>query len=73
MVENKIQHEISQARKSDMNNWYTLEFFRYHQIMSGKLPSKKGHGGTGGQLAKYEAAVCPGDKEGQCHPGLCQE
>jgi len=26
-----------------------------------------------GQLAEYEPAVCPGDQEGQWHPGLDQE
>jgi len=39
----------------------------------GKLPSKKGPWGVGGQLAEHEPAVCPGGQEGQGHPGLYQE
>ncbi|GAB0210307.1 mitochondrial enolase superfamily member 1 [Grus japonensis] len=41
--------------------------------VAGKLPSRKGPGGIGQQLAEYEPTVCPGGQEGQEHPGLYQK
>ncbi|RMC09934.1 hypothetical protein DUI87_12721 [Hirundo rustica rustica] len=49
---------------------------QYHKLGTEWLESclrEKGPGGAVLQLAAYDLAVCPGDQEGQWHPGLYQE
>ena len=41
--------------------------------VAGKLPSRKGPGGVGQDVAEHEPATCPGGQEGHKHPSSCQK